>query len=83
MVASMPISRIGLSIAQISMLTLWLVDGKFIQSVGWEGEVTETSYYIDYENEQVYVVSPFEHSLWVGQLSKAQPKSVEIGLSQW
>jgi parallel beta-helix repeat protein len=26
------------------------VDGKFLQSAGWEGEVDENSYFIDYEN---------------------------------
>jgi len=31
------------------------VDGKFLQSVGWEGEVTENSFYIDYENRIVYI----------------------------
>lgn len=31
------------------------VDGKFLQSAGWEGEVDEKSYYIDYENETVYI----------------------------
>jgi len=31
------------------------VDGKFLQSAGWEGEVDEDSYYIDYETELVYI----------------------------
>jgi hypothetical protein len=31
------------------------VDGRMLQSAGWEGEVDETSYYIDYEKGQVYI----------------------------
>jgi hypothetical protein len=31
------------------------VDGKFLQSVGWEGQVDENSYYIDYESGLVYI----------------------------
>lgn len=31
------------------------VDGKFLQSVGWEGEVDENSYYIDYDDSLVYI----------------------------
>ena len=31
------------------------VDGKFLQAVGWEGEVDENSYYIDYESGMVYI----------------------------
>ena len=31
------------------------VDGKFLQAVGWEGEVDENSYYIDYDARQVYI----------------------------
>ncbi len=31
------------------------IDGKFLQSVGWEGEVDENSYYIDYETGLVYI----------------------------
>jgi parallel beta-helix repeat protein len=31
------------------------IDGRFLQSVGWEGEVDENSYFIDYENELVYI----------------------------
>jgi len=31
------------------------VDGKFKQAVGWEGEVDENSYYIDYEAKLVYI----------------------------
>ncbi|MCW3785581.1 right-handed parallel beta-helix repeat-containing protein [Plebeiibacterium sediminum] len=31
------------------------VDGKFLQSAGWEGEVNENTYYIDYKNHHVYI----------------------------
>ncbi len=31
------------------------VDDKFLQSAGWEGEVDENSFYIDYENKKVYI----------------------------
>jgi hypothetical protein len=31
------------------------VDGKFLQGVGWEGEVDENSYYIDYDSGLVYI----------------------------
>ncbi len=31
------------------------VDGRFLQAVGWEGEVDENSYYIDYDAGLVYI----------------------------
>ena len=31
------------------------VDGKFLQTVGWEGEVDENTYYIDYDSGLVYI----------------------------
>ena len=31
------------------------VDGKFLQAVGWEGDVKENSYYIDYQSGRVYI----------------------------
>ncbi len=31
------------------------VDGKFLQSAGWEGEVDEEHYYIDYESGKIYI----------------------------
>ena len=31
------------------------IDGSFLQAVGREGEVTENSYYIDYDAKQVYI----------------------------
>jgi hypothetical protein len=32
-----------------------LVDGKFLQAVGWEGEVDENTFYIDYDAGVVYI----------------------------
>jgi len=31
------------------------IDGKFLQSVGWRGEVDENSYFIDYDKSEVYI----------------------------
>ncbi|MEJ2545486.1 MAG: right-handed parallel beta-helix repeat-containing protein [Calditrichaceae bacterium] len=31
------------------------VDGKFLQSAGWEGEVNEETYYIDYDTKLIYI----------------------------
>lgn len=31
------------------------VDGKFLQAVGWEGEVDENSYFIDYERGLIFI----------------------------
>ncbi len=31
------------------------VDGKFLQSVGWEGEVDANSYFINYDTEEVFI----------------------------
>ncbi|MGA9407751.1 MAG: right-handed parallel beta-helix repeat-containing protein [Bacteroidota bacterium] len=31
------------------------VDGRFLQAVGWEGEVDENTYYIDYDSGMVYI----------------------------
>lgn len=31
------------------------VNGKFLQAVGWEGEVDENTYYIDYDHKLVYI----------------------------
>ncbi|MEO0293492.1 MAG: right-handed parallel beta-helix repeat-containing protein [candidate division WOR-3 bacterium] len=38
------------------------VDGKFLQSVGWEGEVNENTFFIDYVKEEIYIgVDPKKH----------------------
>ncbi len=40
------------------------VDGKFLQAVGWEGEVDANSYTIDYEAKVVYIgVDPNQHAV--------------------
>lgn len=31
------------------------MDGKFLQSAGWEGEVNKDTYFIDYENKHIYI----------------------------
>ncbi|HTY11462.1 MAG TPA: right-handed parallel beta-helix repeat-containing protein [Bacteroidota bacterium] len=31
------------------------VDGRFLQAVGWEGEVDQNTYYIDYDSGMVYI----------------------------
>lgn len=31
------------------------IDGRFLQAVGWEGEVDSNSYYIDYDDSLVYI----------------------------
>lgn len=39
-------------------------DGRFLQSAGWEGELDENSYYIDYETKTVYLsFDPGEHEI--------------------
>ena len=38
------------------------VDGRFLQSVGWEGEVDKDTYYIDYDSHTVYIgADPSKH----------------------
>ena len=38
------------------------VDGKFLQAVGWEGDVDENSYYVDYDAKVVYLgIDPTDH----------------------
>jgi parallel beta-helix repeat protein len=40
------------------------VDGKILNSAGWEGEVTENSFYIDYKNGFVYIgTDPASHTI--------------------
>lgn len=42
------------------------VDGKFLQAVGWEGEIDANSYTIDYEEKVIYVgVEPNDHTIEV------------------
>lgn len=38
------------------------IDGKFLQTVGWEGEVDTNTYYIDYDTKQIYIgTDPTKH----------------------
>jgi len=38
------------------------IDGKFLQSAGWRGEVDENSYFIDYDTKEVYIgTNPENH----------------------
>ena len=40
------------------------VDGKFLQSAGWEGEVDANSYYINYDTKEVLInVDPNQHTV--------------------
>ncbi len=40
------------------------VDGRFLQSAGWEGELDENTYYIDYETKKVYLsFDPNNHEI--------------------
>ncbi len=40
------------------------VDGRFLQSAGWEGELDENTYYIDYETKKVYLsIDPRGHEV--------------------
>jgi hypothetical protein len=48
------------------------VDGKFLQAVGWEGEVDENTYYIDYEGGTVYIgVDPTNRSVEITAFNAA------------
>ncbi|MBN2011558.1 right-handed parallel beta-helix repeat-containing protein [candidate division KSB1 bacterium] len=41
---------------------LVFVDGRFLQSAGWEGELDDNSYYINYETKKIYLsMDPREH----------------------
>ena len=46
------------------------VDGKFLQSAGWEGEVDANSYYINYDTKEVLIsVDPNEHTVEITAFS--------------
>jgi hypothetical protein len=48
------------------------VDGNFLQAVGWEGEVDENSYYIDYNAGLVYIgVDPAHHMIEITAFNSA------------
>ncbi len=39
-------------------------DGRFLQSVGWEGDVDENTFYVDQVNKEVYIgVDPTKHTI--------------------
>lgn len=40
------------------------IDGQFMQSAGWEGDIDENSFYIDYEEEKIYIgIDPTNHEI--------------------
>ncbi len=48
------------------------VDGRMLKAVGWEGEVDENSFYIDYEASQVYIgVDPSKHQIEITAFDNA------------
>ncbi|MDA3927453.1 MAG: right-handed parallel beta-helix repeat-containing protein [Prolixibacteraceae bacterium] len=54
------------------------VNGKFLNVVGWPGEVDENSYYIDYENKQVYIgVDPSDKLVEITAFNVALHRSIE------
>jgi len=54
------------------------VDGRFLQSVGWEGEVDENSYYIDYERGLVYIgINPENHLIEITAFDAALIRTTE------
>lgn len=47
------------------------VDGRFLQSAGWEGELDENTYYIDYETKKVYLkTDPCGHEVEITAFSR-------------
>ncbi len=54
------------------------VDGKFMQSAGWEGEVNEDTYYIDYENKHVYIgIDPTDKLVEITAFSRGLVRTTE------
>ena len=49
------ITRNSLSISSGKRSDMVFVDGKFLQSAGWEGEIDENSYFINYDTKEVYI----------------------------
>jgi parallel beta-helix repeat protein len=48
------------------------VDGRFLQSAGWEGEVDENSFFIDYETGLVYIgFDPKDHTIEITAFDNA------------
>ena len=54
------------------------VDGKYLQAVGWEGQVDEDTYYIDYESGTVYIgVDPEKHEVEITAFNNALVRTTE------
>jgi parallel beta-helix repeat protein len=54
------------------------VDGKFLQSAGWEGEVDENSYFINYDTKEVYIgVNPNDHLIEITAFEGALLRTIE------
>jgi len=54
------------------------VDGKFLQAVGWEGEVDENTYYIDYDAGVVYIgVDPINRLVEITAFDAALIRTTE------
>ena len=52
------------------------VDGRLLTAVGWEGEVTSNSYFIDYDSKQIYLgVSPTKHLIEITTYDGALTRS--------
>lgn len=54
------------------------VDGKFLQSAGWEGEVDENSYFINYDVGEVYIgIDPKDHLIEITAFEGAIIRTTE------
>lgn len=54
------------------------IDGEFLQAVGWEGEVDENSYYIDYETGTVYIgVNPNKYLVEITAFNNAIIRTIK------
>ena len=53
------------------------VDGQLLKAVGWDGEVTSNSYFIDYDAKQIYLgVSPTNHLIEITAFDGALTRTV-------
>ncbi len=54
------------------------VDGKFLQSAGWEGEVNEGSYFINYETKEVFIgTDPTDRLVEITAFNVAIDRTIE------
>jgi len=54
------------------------VDGKFLQSAGWEGEVDENSFFINYETGLVYIgFDPKDHVIEITTFNAAFTRTIK------